>query len=726
MASDVRVWDGTKWESLKGPKGDPTTISAAGTQGVTTSVTGPAATPTINVGLGDITPSSVSAANAVSANSGGIAMSAAASVGTIAVKGTNNWAAIVIDAGPNKTITLGANVFPAVDRGTNGQVLTTNGSGTLSWQTPASTYTLPVATATVLGGVKQGSNVTIAADGTISVAAAPAASTIPPQPLGVVANTGNSAMYARADHVHLLPTYAELGPLPRASIGNPGAVVAGDGLIISGDGTGTLSVDRASISGISQTAADARYVNITGDTMTGNLSLSQAGDSAVGVTTTGGNIAALQLTNQAAGGRAYRIAAWGALGAGALAIDDTTANVRRFTIDADGDVGIGTASPTSTLHISGSGARSRLTDTGITNASFNTLSIFAADQNRFGIGVGSSTATTSHIVIDGTTGNVGFGTASPAARLDVVGTGVQIQASNGTVLQRVGYCAFDAAYSGSATAHPYALLVGDVERMRIDTSGNVGIGTANPGSLLEVIQDGGQGINCLNNGGAGTTNYAVMAQAAGNATANTGLYVNCLNAASNYGVRIVNPPAGPDNWAIFSDATARSYFGGSIGIGTFPSQMLDVNGTALIRGNATFQGTTNTFPARSINNNAVAFATPKQINVAAYTVAAADAGTILWNVHTAADAFINLPTDAEAAIPVGAIIRIMADTTRLTYIRPNAGASLFWQASSSGSFPDNSTRQGGSGPTFATRPLGRLSLTQVVKVAANTWYHFPN
>jgi hypothetical protein len=142
--------------------------------------------------------------------------------------------------------------------------------------------------------------------------------------------------------------------------------------------------------------------------------------------------------------------------------------------------------------------------------------------------------------------------------------------------------------------------------------------------------------------------------------------------------------------------------------------------------NATFQGTTNTFPARSINNNAVAFATPKQINVAAYTVVAADAGTILWNVHTAADAFINLPTDAEAAIPVGAIIRIMADTTRLTYIRPNAGASLFWQASSSGSFPDNSTRQGGSGPTFATRPLGRLSLTQVVKVAANTWYHFPN
>jgi hypothetical protein len=47
-----------------------------------------------------------------------------------------------------------------------GSGLDINGSGVLS-----TTYTLPVSTSVILGGVKQGSNVTIAGDGTISVAA---------------------------------------------------------------------------------------------------------------------------------------------------------------------------------------------------------------------------------------------------------------------------------------------------------------------------------------------------------------------------------------------------------------------------------------------------------------------------------------------------------------------------------------------------------------------------
>ena len=42
--------------------------------------------------------------------------------------------------------------------------------GDNSWATVPSGYTLPVATASVLGGVKQGANVTIAGDGTLSIA----------------------------------------------------------------------------------------------------------------------------------------------------------------------------------------------------------------------------------------------------------------------------------------------------------------------------------------------------------------------------------------------------------------------------------------------------------------------------------------------------------------------------------------------------------------------------
>ena len=45
--------------------------------------------------------------------------------------------------------------------GTNGQVPTSNGSGGMTWTSPAGAYTLPIASATVLGGIKVGSGLSI-------------------------------------------------------------------------------------------------------------------------------------------------------------------------------------------------------------------------------------------------------------------------------------------------------------------------------------------------------------------------------------------------------------------------------------------------------------------------------------------------------------------------------------------------------------------------------------
>jgi hypothetical protein len=60
------------------------------------------------------------------------------------------------------------------------------------------------------------------------------------------------------------------------------------------------------------------------------------------------------------------------------------------------------------------------------------------------------------------------------------------------------------------------------------------------------------------------------------------VYANAYGATNNYGVRIVNPPASATNWALYSDATAQSYFAGNVGIGiSAPSKKLEIYASAV-------------------------------------------------------------------------------------------------------------------------------------------------
>jgi len=119
-------------------------------------------------------------------------------------------------------------------------------------------------------------------------------------------------------------------------------------------------------------------------------------------------------------------------------------------------------------------------------------------------------------------GNVGIGTSSIGARLDIVGTTgtMRITSSTGTngVNLRVNNTGGDfyfgrenstggafgvTAYSSllwSEGAYPMVFATNNAERMRITAGGSVGIGTNNPGGFFEVKGGNGNQVN-LNNGG---------------------------------------------------------------------------------------------------------------------------------------------------------------------------------------------------------------------------------
>ena len=170
-----------------------------------------------------------------------------------------------------------------------------------------------------------------------------------------------------------------------------------------------------------------------------------------------------------------------------------TSNAETMRLDNAGNLGIGTSSPTARLQIEADsggnnfkaarGAGSLLESFQSTNG-VNYLYTSGASAALV-FGTGTSVGSASERMRITSAGNVGIGTSSPTAKLDVVGgNGDGIQYRTGTRTIGIGQISSESSlYWGSTTD-----LVFDCagELARITSAGNLGIGTSSPGGQLDV------------------------------------------------------------------------------------------------------------------------------------------------------------------------------------------------------------------------------------------------
>jgi hypothetical protein len=445
---------------------------------------------------------------------------------------------------------------------------------------------------------------------------------------------------------------------PNTGMYSPGA----DQLALSTGGTGRLFIDGSGQVGIATTSPQSR-LHVEGVTGTDAVRL-------VGASSQSSALAFYnnaQTTGRFVIGQGYSTGSdnngFVVNGANSNLIFGTN-DTERMRLTSTGALGLGTSSPSNILEVSSNGT-SYIRSTSTTNS---ISGVIGAATSSFDVGTTSShamnfyTAGVNRATLD-TSGRLGIGTTSPTYVLQVAGgsSGSQFAIGDGSprlvldyrtpttstaapTITSDGVGLYYFGRNGFAGEHVFYTGTSNTERMRLDSSGRLGLGTSSPGYLFTAAGAGGSAV--LNLLETGVRSWGIRA---GGALTNT--------------FDISDFTAGQTRLTIDSS--------GRVGIGTAsPAQKLEVslgtiragdsqatNGSLILEGNYSGSDVLNTFGSQfSSASTVIGYAVRPRAGAAGYTSSAGNAGFYKAALEVGADGPLKLLYSATATTPIGNVV----------------------------------------------------------------------